>query len=167
MSVNFFNADCRIITRDKRFGICDDDNKKPAYTNTDTANKWIATVVNDAALEINFTAIDNCIDIFRDNGEMESRCDVMMAYQNSLLFVELKTKRKNWKAEGLGQIEATIQKMLDTNNDYYYGFKKRKAIVANSKHKTPCFEENDAETRIRFFREFKIRLQFNAEIVIN
>ena len=76
--------------------------------------------------------IDNCIDILRNNGDMDNRCDAMLSYESNLLFIELKNKRDSWKAEGLEQVEATIQRMLEQNEKYYYNFKKRKAIVANA-----------------------------------
>ena len=145
MSVNFFEATCRKTVSDIKFGICDDDNTEPAYIDT---------------------AIDNCIEILRDNGNMDNRCDVMLNYESNLLFVELKTKRTNWKAEGLGQIEATIKKMLVDAPDFYNGFRKRKAVVANSRNAFPRFHDYDTEQREYFQKKYKMRIQFEAEIVI-
>ncbi len=150
-----------------RFGICDRDDKSPAFLNIDHSEKWIATVVNASPPKtIQFTAIDNCIDICRDNGEMESRCDAMLQYEDRLVFVELKTKRADWKSEGLGQIEATVKRMLLEIPEYYFGFKKRKAIVANSKHPSPAFHGSDKEIREIFKRQYRMHLQFEAEITL-
>jgi hypothetical protein len=66
MKVDFFKASCQTVTQETKFGICDDDDndiKTPAYINNDDATKWIAVVINKAAKEITFTAIDNCIDM--------------------------------------------------------------------------------------------------------
>ena len=70
---------------------------------------------------------------------MESRCDVLLQYETRLLFVELKKKRADWKSEGLGQIEITLKKMIEEMPGYYYGFKRRKAIVANPKIRNARF----------------------------
>lgn len=166
MKVDFFKADCRDATSEIRFGLCDEDNKEPAFIDTAHEDNWIATVENPSAKEIQFTAIDNCIDIVRENGNMDSRCDAMLHYESNLLFVELKTKRADWKSEGLGQIESTIKRMIKDEADFYYGFRKRKAVVANSRKIFPSFQEFDAEQREFFKKNYKIHLQFDAEIVI-
>ena len=167
MKVDFLKADCVDSTREMEFGLCDDDNKEPAFIDIADKEKWIATVVNSAPpKKIQFTAIDNCIDIFKENGDMDSRCDVMLQYESNLLFVELKTKRANWKSEGLGQIEATIIRMINEIPEFYYSFRKRKAVVANSKNVSPAFQEFDVEQREFFKRNYRAHLQFNAEIII-
>jgi len=166
MRVDFFKQTCQSIVNYSKFGICDDDNKLPAYININDETGWIATVINKDAKEITFTAIDNCIDIKRANGEMESRCDVMLNYESTLLFVELKSKRHNWKSEGLNQIEATIKRMIKENKDFFESFNIRKAIVANPRHRFPSFESYDTEQRNYFKTKYKIRIQFESEIVI-
>ena len=167
MKVNFFKPECTCSTNEIRFGLCDKDDKKPAFINVDETEKWIATVVNSSpAKNIQFTAVDNCIEMFRENGEIESRCDVLLQYDTKLLFVELKTKRANWKREGLGQIEATIKRMIDEIPEFYYSFHKRKAVVANPKFPSPSFQETDIELREFFRRNYKIRLQFDNVVKI-
>lgn len=166
MRVNYLDAKCSTKTSEKKFGLCDDDNKKPAYINLDNEAIWIATVVNNAGKSLQFTAIDNCIEILNHDKSIASRCDVMLYYENRLFLVELKTKRKDWKAEGLEQIEATIKRMLVENKKFYLGFAKRLAIVANNKRTNPCFQDFDAEKREYFKKEYKIHIQFEAEIVI-
>lgn len=78
----------------------------------------------------------------------------------------LKNKRNSWKSEGLGQIESTIKRMIEVNEDHYYSFKKRKAVVANAKHQFPCFQDYDSDQREYFMSMYKIRIQFEAEIII-
>ena len=160
MKANFFKKECCSTTNESHFGLCDKDDKKPAFINVDKSEKWIATVVNCTPPKtIQFLAIDNCVEIFRENGEMDNKCDVLLQYDTRLLFVELKTKRADWKYGGLGQIENTVKRMIDDYPDFYYGFKKRKAIVANPKFENPSFQDSDVE--------YKMHVQFDAEIKID
>jgi hypothetical protein len=166
MSVDFFKVDCQKITEEKKFGLYDAEDSTPAQIKLVDEQYWNATVLNDKAKKILFTAIDNCIELLRENGEMDSRCDVMLNYEGNLLFVELKNKRNAWQAEGLAQIEATINRLKAENKEFYFGFKKRKAIVANSRHQFPCFQEVNIEQREFFMKIHKARIQFEAEIII-
>lgn len=166
MTIDFFKSKCQTFTQEKNFGLYDAEDKTPAIIMLTDQSKWNATILNDDTKEILFTAIDNCIDIWRNQNEMESRCDAMMTYESNLLFVELKNKRDSWQAEGLAQIEATIKQMIAEKHDYYFSFKKRKAIVANAKHQFPHFQNYNLEQREYFMREYKARIQFEAQIVI-
>ncbi len=167
MSIDFFKTNCQTITNAQRFGICDDEDssvKTPAYINTDDDSKWIAVVVNDASKEVVFTAIDNCIDIFRENGDMDSRCDVMLTCTDSLLLVELKNKNADWQSSGIDQIEATLIRLIENHEAYYYSFKKRKAYVANKRH--PKFQVVENAKIRRFQTKYKIWLDLQATIKI-
>ncbi len=166
MNVDFFKADCQKTTSEKKFGLYDADDKTPATIKLTEENTWNATVINNGEKIILFTAIDNCIDVFKDNGEMDSRCDCMICYDSTLLLVELKNKRESWQAEGLGQIENIAQRMLAEIPNHYYSFKKRKAVIANRKHQFPIFHESNAEQRQYFSSKYKMRIQFDAEIII-
>ena len=88
MSINFFKSTCQSQTNQYKFGLCDDPNEDPAYIDTDIddCSKWIATVENNQEIEVIFTAIDNCIEILRSNGEKENRCDGMLTYNNHIIF---------------------------------------------------------------------------------
>lgn len=167
MMVDFFKEECQQVTDEVRFGLCDNDDKKPAYLATKQEENWQAAILNHQAKQIHFTAIDNCIDIVNEKGEMESRCDAMLVCDHDLFFVELKNKRASWKSEGLGQIEATLKKLIELHPEYYYRFKRRKGIVANARHRFPCFQEYDSEQREYFSKTYKMRLQFEAEIRIS
>lgn len=166
MSIDFLKTDCQKITNEKKFGLYDEEDLMPAKIKLVDEPSWNATVLNDEAKEILFTAIDNCIEILRENGDMDSRCDVMLSYENNLLFVELKNKRDSWQADGLAQIEATISRLKTENEEFYFSFKKRKAIVANTKHQFPCFQDVNLEQREYFMKTYKARIQFEGEIVI-
>lgn len=166
MSVDFFKAVCQKTTSEKKFGLYDAEDKTPAKIKLTDETTWNATIINNAGTTVCFTAIDNCIDVFRENGEMDSRCDCMLTYNSTLLFVELKNKRDSWQAEGLIQIENIAKIMIDEIPDHYYSFKKRKAIVANRKNQFPAFHNSNAEQRQYFSSKYKMRIQFEAEITI-
>lgn len=131
MSADFFKADCQKTTNEKKFGLYDAEDKTPAKINLTDEPSWSATVLNNGGKTVLFTAIDNCIDVFRENGEMDSRCDCMLTYDSTLLLVELKSRRDSWQAEGLAQIENIANRMIEEIPNHYYSFKKRKAVVAN------------------------------------
>jgi len=166
MSTNYLNPDCQQLTSEKKFGLFDAEDKTAAKIKLTEEITWNATVVNDKGKSLQFTAIDNCIEVYRENGEMDSRCDCMLIHDSYLLLVELKNKRENWQSEGLAQIGHTAMRMIDENADFYYGFKKRKAIVANRKNKFPAFHESNAAHRQYFFSKYKMRVQFEADIII-
>jgi len=167
MSINFCKIECQTITDKKRFGIYDAEDKSPAILKYDDEDSWNATVINNNCKNLLFTAIDNCIEIRRANGDMDNRCDCMLTYEETLLLIELKNKRDSWQSEGLFQIEATIKQMINENIQFYNQFKKRKAIVANRKNQFPSFQESNIEQREYFKKEYKTRIQFETEIVIN
>lgn len=97
MSADFLKPECRRVTIETIFGICDDTNEMPAYLDSVNKSIWIATVINNNQKEITFTAVDNCIEILRENGEMENRCDVMLTSDICLYLVELKNKVSDWR----------------------------------------------------------------------
>jgi hypothetical protein len=165
MTIDFFKTVCQTVTDKPRFGICDAEDireKTPAYINVDDESQWIAVVENESSKKVVFVAIDNCIDVFRENGEMESRCDGMLTCEESLILVELKNKVSDWKASGIEQIEATLIRLIENHETYYYSFKKRKAYVANKKH--PKFQVIENATMRRFSTEYKIWLDIQATI---
>ncbi len=166
MSVDFFKAVCQKTTSEKKFGLYDAEDKTPAKIKLTDESTWNATILNNDGKTVSFTAIDNCIDVFRENGEMDSRCDCMLTYDSTLLFIELKNKRDSWQAEGLSQIENVAKIMIDKIPNHYYSFKKRKAIVANRKNQFPAFNSSNAEQRQYFSSKYKMRVQFDAEITI-
>ncbi|HOY31690.1 MAG TPA: hypothetical protein PKW80_07405 [Bacteroidales bacterium] len=166
MSIDFFKTVCQKTTSEKKFGLYDAEDKTPVKIKLTDEPSWNATILNTECRTISFTAIDNCIDVYRENGEMDSRCDCMLSYNSTLLFVELKNKRDSWQSEGLSQIENIAKKMIEEIPDIYYHFKKRKAIVANRKHQFPAFQNSNAEQRQYFSSKYNMRIQFDAEIII-
>ncbi|MDR3693724.1 hypothetical protein [Mucilaginibacter sp.] len=164
MSADFFKPECRRVTIETIFGICDDTNEMPAYLDSVNKSIWIATVNNNSQKEITFTAVDNCIEILRENGEMENRCDVMLTSDICLYLVELKNKVSDWRSEGIDQLEATIKVLKNTKGDFYFSFRKRKAFVANRRH--PHFVRSNTDDMERFRDVHRIRLYLQATISI-
>jgi len=166
MKVDFFKADCQNLLNELRFGLYDAEDNTAVEIKLTDEEIWNAVVLNNERKNVLFTAIDNCIDVYRQNGDMDDRCDCMLTYDTTILFVELKNKRDSWQKEGLGQIESIVKILLNQNPDFYNRFTKRKAIVANRKHQFPAFQESNMEQRQYFSSNYKMRIQFEAEIII-
>ncbi|WP_017294286.1 hypothetical protein [Geminocystis herdmanii] len=154
MSINFFDERCQSKTSKLKFGICDDSSlpQAPAYIDSDIANeqtKWIAIVENINAIEITFTAIDNCIEIRKANGKMDNRCDGMLTYQNNIIFVELKERdyqNKVWIDKGDKQLRTTISNFVTNHN--LADYKSKKAYIAN--RKKPYFQYSHKQQMQKF-----------------
>jgi hypothetical protein len=160
---DFFKSTCQTKTNAALFGICDDNNQPeaPAYLNDTNSKTWTAEVRNDQKIEVTFTAIDNCIPVFRENGEMESRIDGLLTYNSArLIFVELKIVRESWIPDGIQQLENTIE-LFSAQNDLS-SYKKRRAFLANKKH--PRFKFSHKETMQVFKNKTGVRLIISANI---
>jgi hypothetical protein len=163
--INFFNVDCQELTSATQFGLCDDEDKLPAYISFDkNANKWIAEVTNENAKTVVFTAIDNCIPIYKaDNPEeMESRIDGMLTYDNEIVFVELKDRRANWIQDGIEQIRNMI--IIFSKNHDLLSYNKRRAFLAN--RQKPHFQHSQKQKMQQFKNELGVRLIIHKEIKI-
>jgi len=132
MSINFFEDGCQDLTNQSIFGLCDDIPQHRAYVDIVDSAKWIAIVDNSKNLEVTFTAIDNCIEIKRADGSIDSRCDGMLTSTDILIFVELKERdvaNTIWINKGEDQLRNII-KIFEINHDSsIYTFKK--AYLAN------------------------------------
>ena len=167
MSINFFDANCQSQTNQPKFGLCDDPPplENPAYIDTVDCSKWIAIVENTQEIEVIFTAIDNCIEILRSNGEKENRCDGMLTYNNHIIFVELKTRKSEnskWVGKGEEQLKNTINVFI-ANHDLEI-YKSKKAYIANNKK--PNFQSSQI-TRMDKFKDetgFRLIIQNTIEI---
>ena len=75
MDIDFFKDE--EVVSEKLFGICDDGDdavKSPAYVDKDPAkiDNWIAKVSNEFAKAVCFIAVDNKIEIRRENGRWKT-----------------------------------------------------------------------------------------------
>jgi hypothetical protein len=124
MPINFFDSACKTTTNKAQFGLCDDapPSENPAYIDENDQSKWIGKVSNTLNKKVDFYAIDNCVEILKeDSVSTESRCDCMLHVDNSLLFVELKMRGSSgWLAKARTQLTITLNKFqLDNNlNDF-------------------------------------------------
>lgn len=159
--VNFFNVNCQQNTSANRFGICDFEGAHASIID-ENPELWIAVVLNDNQKNITLTAIDNCIEILRENGEMESSCDGMLTYDSDIDFFELKVKRENWIQGGIQQLVITVGIFFENNNIADY--RRKRAFLANKKH--PQFKFSHKEDMQKFKNRTGIRLIITNEIKI-
>ena len=170
MEIDFFNSQYERVTSKKIFGLCDDkEDNKPAYLDEENGAKWIAVVENEELKEIHFIAIDNCIDIWRDKEkkEMDNRCDSMLWYEATIVFVELKDreskKDKNaWVEEGEKQLRRTIEYFEKTEQSDR--FTEKRAYIANKAY--PKFKESQLVRMKRFQQETGYTLRIENRIKI-
>lgn len=125
MAIDFFQNKCISSSNKDEFGLCDDPppSSSPAYIDELDKSKWIASVSNPKSKEVNFIAIDACIDIRKSDGNLESRCDGLLNYDNDLIFVELKSREGgSWVKKGREQLTVTFENFkknyeIDEYND--------------------------------------------------
>ena len=169
--INFFEARCQESTDAQVFGLTDGLSHHPAHIYLHTPSAWTATIENAQRLNVTFTAIDNCIPIFRPNGEMENRCEGMLHYsilhhaatERHIVFVELKeAKKSNWLQHGIHQLETTVQ--LFANVHPLSEFSTKRAFLCNSKR--PHFNVSHKDAMKAFYLRNQVRLIIEARIVI-
>lgn len=132
MPIDYF-SNCKTTSSKQNFGICDDQPpaSNPAYIDEIDKSKWIAKVKNKGNKKVNFNAIDNCIDIRRDDSTMDSRCDGLLSFENNLIFIELKEREGGqWFKKGREQITATISRFKQEHD--ITKFSSVKGFVSNS-----------------------------------
>lgn len=159
--INFFEINCQTKIGVAEFGIIDPD-KKPAEISLSHPEKWIAIIDNSSSKIITFTAIDDCIEILREDGNKESRCDCMLTYDNDIDFIELKEVRSSWISGGIDQLKTTIN-LFSVDNDIKK-YRRRRAFLANRLH--PQFQHSRKEDMQRFKDETKVRLIIYNKIKI-
>lgn len=167
MSVQFFEARCLNQSNKKLFGLCDDPSpaSNPAYIDETNGAKWIAIIDNEPRFNVQFIAIDNCIEMLRADGKMDKRCDGMLVYNDSVCFVELKeraTKGPGWIKDAEEQLRSTIgyfeKESVSTT------FKSKKAYIANSEN--PKFKTNQARRMDQFYMDTNYVLRIENRIIL-
>ncbi len=164
MSVRFFNTACSESPRtDKEFGLCDDNSAERAYSDITAPDNWIATVVNDQQRSVVFTAVDNCLSIRKPGtDDMESLCDGMLTTGDQLYLVELKDKRKEWKAEAIGQLENTMRLLRE--HEHLGPFRFKKGFACNKGKGRSA--QIDHELNKRILEQYRFRMDAQTRIVI-
>ena len=168
MPVDFFIIPCQNTLNDKLFGLCDDSPpaNTPAYTSLINKSKWIAKVKNDREFDVLFIAIDNCLNIKKPNGHIDSSCDAMMIYNNKIIFVELKECDDNknaWIRKADAQLRNTIQHFKSNHPIAIYSDKK--AYISNNKH--PNFRSTQAIRMEKFKDDTGVQLRIENTIELN
>lgn len=165
MKIDFFEPKCSTENiKAVEFGICDDvdkEEKAPAYIDYYNLNNWVAKISNKSGKSLNFIAIDNCIEIYRENGEMENRCDAMLVNADNIVFVELKDQMSGWINKAVIQLQITIDYFKKNNDMGKYRYKR--AFACNKQH--PHFQSSYKELMSAFYKKNKIRLNLQCNIV--
>ena len=165
MSIEFRVPNCQTKSDKKLFGLCDDPSpaKNPAYIDETDGSKWIAVVENENGFSIIFTAIDNCIEIKSVDGKMEKRCDGMLTYNSTVIFLELKqrsAKGNAWVEDAEPQLKNTIIHFEKT--ELSENFDKKQAFISNSEH--PKFKTSQTGRMEKFYTDTKYILRIEARI---
>lgn len=114
-----------------------------------------AVVDNERRIKISFTGIDHCpeIQLTRADGRDDNRCDGMLYYGDTVIFVELKDRNmlssKKWLDKADKQLLPTIQAFEQT--DHADDFSTKRAYIANKSR--PFFTTGQLERIARFNRE--------------
>lgn len=167
MKMEFEIANCQTQSDKKIFGLCDNPSpaKEPAFIDELDGSKWIAVVENEDRHQVVFTAIDNCIEIKGADGKMEKRCDGMLSYKSTIIFVELKqrsAKGNAWVEEAEHQLKSSIHHFEKTY--FSESFNQKKAYISNSEH--PKFKASQIGRMERFFNDTGYILRIEARIKI-
>lgn len=165
MSIEFQIAKCQTQSDKKIFGLCDNPSpaKAPAYIDEVDGSKWIAVVENEDRFKTVFTAIDNCIDIKDSDGKMEKRCDGVLMYNTTVIFVELKqrgAKGNAWVEDAEPQLKNSIKHFEKT--ELSENFNQKKAYISNSEH--PKFKASQIGRMDRFYNDTGYILRIEARI---
>lgn len=154
MSIDFNIVKCQTHSNKKIFGLCDDPPpaKNPAYIDEVDGAKWIAVVENEDRYAATFTAIDNCIETKREDGTMDKRCDGMLTYNSTVIFVELKERAASgvaWVKDAEKQLRTSISYFEATDEAEKY--KDKKAYIANKEH--PKSKDSQMRRMDQFFMD--------------
>lgn len=130
--IDFFPIEHIASSSKRKFGICD----RPApaadkaYIAENEGQDWIAVVDNHYQIKVNFVPIDHCIELRKENGKMDNRCDGCLFYEDAIIFVELKQrggKDNYWIKEGEKTIDVPLSNILNSRMSPVI-FPKRKHI---------------------------------------
>jgi hypothetical protein len=162
MKINFLAEECSKKVKEPIFGVCDGPASVPAFVTTKTQDKWVAIVHNPSKTEVTFHAVDDCVEILRESGEEESRCDALLTYPNNIVFIELKEVRSNWIVDGTAQLKVAVETFA--KNHDLGAIRKRRAFLANRRH--PSFKFGLKEQMEKFKVETSVHLLIHNEIKV-
>jgi hypothetical protein len=159
--ISLKNINCQTYSNKKLFGLCDNPHpaKDPAYIDEANGERWIAVVINEPEFDTTFTAVDHCISTRRINGEMDNRCDGILSYNTTVIFVELKERAgtgNDWVTTAEDQLKSSIEYFEKNVDSDDYSLKK--AYISNNEH--PKFKY----TQIRRMEQFQIDTGYTLRI---
>ena len=168
MAVDFENPPIVMYSSKSKFGLCDDQPplpKGPAYLDERNGEKWVAVINNEPRFPVRFVPIDNSIEILRADGKSAKRCDGMMSFNQTVIFVELKEinmKGADWIKKADLQLRSTIKYFED--EAISDTFRIKKAYIANSER--PKFRVKQTERMERFEDETGYVLRIENRIML-
>jgi hypothetical protein len=160
-----------IVISEKIFGIMDSapNTKEPAYLDFDLANKdkWVAEISNYTKKRLKFTPVDNRLELMRDDGTYQKRCDALLYFNKkndrTIIFIELKERSDyNWKRDADEQLCETIATFEKTNEARL--FKTKRAHIANNLR--PKFNKDDKPRIKGFFNRTRYALSISKTVLI-
>lgn len=169
MAVDFRKPTCVSNTNARKFGLCDNQPPLPksqAYIDERNGANWIAVVDNEPHFNVTFTAIDNCIDgMKRADGKDAKRCDGMLNFNDTVIFVELKEVDMDgriWIRDADLQLRTTIKYFED--EPISDSFRIKKAYIANSER--PIFRDSQQVRMEKFEDETGYVLRIENRIIL-
>lgn len=154
------------ITNSRNFGICDDKPHQRAYIDEIDGQRWTAVVRNHYGRQIVFTAIDNCTEFNKANGSKEIRCEGILTFDDTIVFVEIKERKgdaKTWAKKADDQLRNSIRIIQARVNMNAYVVKK--AYISNRHQKN--LNESHAVRAKRFQQETGYILRVENRINID
>lgn len=163
---SFDDFEIRSESSNAIFGLCDStDNEEPAYLAEENGAAWIATVHNVHQEEVLFFPIDHC-NLIPDlaDGRTSKQCDGLLKYEDSVAFVELKSRNDNearkWINEATEQLKTTIDFFMQF--EFLSEIPNKRAYIANSMK--PRVHSSQAMRAEKFAEETGFLLKIQAHI---
>jgi hypothetical protein len=170
MKTNFSEATCQDKSVSKLFGLCDTPpplkgKATRAYIDELNGGKWVAIVENEYLIEVTFTAVDNCVELKNTSGIPVSRCDGMLTYNSTVVFVELKQRKavgNDWVKDADRQLRSTIDFFEDTEESDKYT--EKRAYIANSEHPKAKFSQTNRMEKFKNETGYTLRIMNRIRI---
>ena len=164
MGADFFVKKCQTknVTAEE-FGICDRGHGTPAYVSYERPREWIARITNLTGRPVNFTAVDNCVDLRRPDGSRDFRCDAMLTSATHIVFIELKEQRHKW-------VRHAVEDQLQTTIDHFKAsydisrYRHKLAFACNRLH--PNFQCSRIQYLQDFWNRNHVRLSLSNHVII-
>lgn len=161
-----FKRLCQDTTQEKIFGICDDIPHQRAYLDLVEGRKWMAVVQNDLKHVVTFTALDHCVEFNKANGQKEKRCEGILTYEDTIIFVEIKERTgdaKTWAKDADKQLRNSIRLIHSKLN--LDEFTKKRASITN-RLQTKSNEKHSVRMK-QFLEQTGYVLRVNNRIILD